>query len=153
MDIIYSEIYIQFVFAVKGKQSLILPSWEEELYKYITGLVENKNHKMIAINSVPDHLHFFVDFDPNSSLDDLVEEVKKSTITFVNSNFVANSDFNWQEGYGGFSYSKSAVDEVVKHIMNQKNFHREISFKDEYISLLNEYKIDFEEKYLFDWII
>ncbi len=148
----YSQIYIQVVFAVKGRQSLIQPEWEEKLYKYITGIVRNKEQKMIAINGMPDHIHIFIGMKPSCCLSDLVREIKKSSNEFINENKFSKFKFSWQEGYGAFSYSHSHIERVVKYIMNQKQHHRKISFKDEYIRFLKKFEIEHDEKYLFEWI-
>ena len=147
----YSQIYIQIVFAVKGRQSLIAPSWETTLYKYISGIVKKKEQKMLAINGMPDHLHMLVNMKPTCCLSDLIREIKKSSNSFINQNKLCRN-FSWQNGFGSFSYSISDLDNVIKYIMNQKEHHKKQSFKDEYLSLLNEFEIGYDEKYLFEWI-
>ncbi len=148
----YSNLYIQIIFAVKGRQSLIDPVWEDELYKYITGIVQGKGHKMLIINGVPDHIHFFIGMNPSCSISDLVREVKKCSNEFLKQNNLTNDFFSWQDGYGAFSYSKSDIDKVVKYIMNQKEHHKKQSFKEEFLSFLKNHNIEYNEKYLFDWI-
>ncbi|HMS65409.1 MAG TPA: IS200/IS605 family transposase [Ignavibacteria bacterium] len=148
----YSQIYIQTIFAVKGRRSLIHSEWEERLYKYITGIVQNKEQKMLAINGIPDHIHFFIGMKPTCCLSDLVREIKKSSNEFIKNENFTNSKFNWQEGFGAFSYSHSQIDTVIKYIMNQKKHHKQISFKEEYIDFLKKFKIEYNEKYLFEWI-
>ena len=148
----FSQIYIQVVFAVQGRNSIIKVEWEEELYKYITGIVQNKGQKMLAINGSFDHIHLFIGMKPSCRLSDLVREVKKSSNVFINEKRFSRYKFEWQEGYGSFSYSHSAIDNVVKYIMNQKEHHKKRSFKEEYISLLKKFEIDYKEEYLFDWI-
>ncbi len=147
----YSQIYIQIVFAVKNRNGLIKPEWEEDLYKYITGIVQNKEQKMLAINGVKDHIHFFIGMKPNCCLSDLVREVKKASNIFVNEKYIHTKNFSWQEGFGAFSYSRSHIDNVVKYIANQKEHHKKQSFKEEYIQLLKKFDIDYDEKYLFNW--
>jgi putative transposase len=148
----YSQIYIQIVFAVKNRDSLIDISWEERLYQYITGIVQNKNQKMIAINGMPNHIHIFIGLKPNCCLSDLVREIKKSSNEFIAENKFTPHKFNWQEGYGAFSYSHSQIDNVFKYVMNQKEHHKKVTFKDEYIDFLKKFEITYDEKYLFDWI-
>jgi putative transposase len=148
----YSQIYIQTVFAVKGRQSLIKPEWDENLYRYITGIVENKAQKMLAINGVENHIHLLIGMKPSCCLSDLVREIKKSSTDFINENNFSTLKFSWQEGFGAFSYSHSQLDKVAKYVMNQKDHHRKISFKDEYISFLKAFQVTYNEKYLFDWI-
>ncbi|MBN8706983.1 MAG: IS200/IS605 family transposase [Bacteroidetes bacterium] len=148
----YSQIYIHIVFAVKGRENLIKPDWEEQLFKYITGIVQNKGQKMLAINGIPDHIHFLIELKPNCNLSDLVREIKKSSNVFINENHFTRFNFSWQEGFGAFSYSYSQIDDVCKYILNQKDHHRKRTFREEYIDLLNKFKIEFNEHYLFDWI-
>jgi REP element-mobilizing transposase RayT len=148
----FSQIYIQVVFAVKGRESLIRPEWEERLYQYITGIVRGKEQKMLAINGMPDHIHFFIGMKPSCCLSDLVREVKKSSNEFINENKLSKFKFVWQEGYGAFSYSHSQKDNAIKYILNQKEHHRRVTFREEYIDFLKKFEIGHDEKYLFDWI-
>ena len=148
----YSQIYIQVVFAVKGRESLIHQSWEEQLYKYITGIVQNKEQKMLAINGMPDHIHFLIGMKPSCCLSDLVREVKKSSNEFIRAKKFITSQFQWQEGYGAFSYSHSSLDQVIAYILNQKEHHRKKTFKEEYREFLEKFKIEHDLKYLFEWI-
>lgn len=148
----FSQIYIQVVFAVQGRNSIIKVEWEEELYKYITGIVQNKGQKMLAINGSFDHIHLFIGMKPSCRLSDLVREVKKSSNVFINEKRFSRCKFEWQEGYGSFSYSHSAIDNVVKYIMNQKEHHKKRTFKEEYITLLKKFEIEYKEEYLFKWI-
>ena len=146
----FSQIYIQVVFAVKGRDSLIHSSWEEELYKYISGIVKNKEQKMLAINGMPDHIHFLIGMKPSCCLSDLVREIKKSTNDFIKEKKFSKFKFQWQEGYGAFSYSHSSLDNVIGYIMNQKEHHKKQTFKEEYLDFLQQYKVEFNEKYLFE---
>ena len=146
----FSQIHIQVVFAVKYRQALINRFWEDELYKYITGIIQGKNQKLLAINGVPDHIHFLIGMRPSCCLSDLVGEVKKSSTAFLKNKFLSN--FRWQDGYGAFSYSHSDIDKVIKYIMNQKKRHKKQTFKEEYLELLEKFEIDFDEKYLFNWL-
>ncbi len=148
----YSQIYIQIVFAVQNRDALISSSWEEKLYKYITGIVQNKGQKMLAINGTNNHIHFLIELKPSCCLSDLVREVKKSSHEFIKENKFSKFKFNWQEGYGSFSYSHNHLNNVVEYIKNQKAHHTRNSFKDEYIQFLKNYNVDYIEKHLFDWI-
>ena len=130
----FSQIYIQVVFAVKGRDSLINATWEEELYKYISGIVKNKGQKMLAINGMPDHIHFLIGMKPSCCLSDLVREIKKSSNDFIKEKKFSKLKFEWQKGYGAFSYSHSNLGNVIKYIMNQKEHHKKQTFKDEYLS-------------------
>ncbi len=148
----FSQIYIQIVFAVRNRDALISASWEEQLYKYITGIVQNKEQKMLAINGMPDHIHFLIGMKPTCCLSDLVREVKKSSNTFINEQGLSKYKFEWQEGYGAFSYSHSALDAVIGYIHNQKEHHKKSTFQEEYKSFLKKFNIDYKEEYLFTWI-
>lgn len=148
----FSQIYIQVIFAVKNRGSLIHSSWEEELYKYITGIVTNKGQKMLAINGMPDHIHFLIGMKPNCCLSDLVRETKKSSNDFINRKKLSRNKFQWQEGYGAFSYSHSSLNNVIAYITNQKDHHKTQSFKDEYKAFLIKFQIEHKDEYLFEWI-
>ena len=148
----FSQIYIQTVFAVQGRKSLINSSWEEELYKYISGIVRNKGQKMLAINGMPDHIHFYIGMKPSCCLSDLVREIKKSSNDFIAEKNFSKFKFQWQEGYGAFSYSHSNLDNVIKYVMNQKEHHKKRTFKEEYLSFLKKFDIEFKDEYLFEWV-
>jgi REP element-mobilizing transposase RayT len=148
----FSQIHIQIVFAVKHRVSLIDPSWEISLHKYITGIITNKGQKLLAINGMPDHVHIFIGMKPSCCLSDLVREIKKASTDFIHENKLSKYRFNWQEGFGAFSYSRSDIDRVVKYILNQKEHHAKQKFRSEYKILLQEYEVAYEEKYLFSWI-
>ncbi len=148
----YSQIYIQIVFAVKGRESLIDHTWEEELYKYITGIIANKGQKMLAINGMPDHLHIFIGMKPACCLSDLVKEIKKSSNDFIKEKRFIKFKFQWQEGYGAFSYSHSDLDKVIKYIMNQKQHHKTKTFREEYVEFLKNFAIEYKDEYLFEWV-
>tara|TARA_R110002049_G_scaffold224203_1_gene395914 strand:+ start:765 stop:1229 length:465 start_codon:yes stop_codon:yes gene_type:complete len=148
----FSQINIQLVFAVKGRSSLIDVSWEADLYKFITGLVQNKGQKLLAINGMPDHIHILIGMKPTCKLSDLVREIKKSTNTFIQENRFSNFKFEWQEGYGVFSYSNREVGSIISYINNQKQHHRTLGFREEYISFLKNHEIEFKEEFLFKWI-
>ncbi|MEI6519893.1 MAG: IS200/IS605 family transposase [bacterium] len=149
----YTQIYIQIVFAVQNRMALIDPLWEDELYKYITGVVQKKEQKMIAINGNPDHIHFLIGMKPTCNLSELIREVKKSSNVFINDKRFVPYNFNWQEGYGAFSYSHNQLDNVINYINNQKEHHRKQTFKEEYLNFLRMNNISFKEEYLFEWII
>lgn len=148
----YSQIYIQIVFSVQNRKALIHESWEDELYKYITGIIQNKGQKLIAINGMPDHIHIFIGMKTNCSLSDLVREVKKSSNSFINEKQFTTIPFYWQEGFGAFSYSFSHIDRVVQYIKNQKIHHQKKTFKDEYLEFLEKFEIEYKEEYLFEWL-
>ncbi|HLN55259.1 MAG TPA: transposase [Bacteroidales bacterium] len=144
----YSQIYIQIVFAVQGRDNIIKPEWENRLYQYIAGFIRNKKQKLLAINGTSDHLHILIGMLPSCCLCDLIRELKKSSNAFIKENRLCKFRFNWQEGFGAFSYNKSQIDDVIKYIMNQKVHHREQTFRNEFVKHLEENEIDYEEKYL-----
>jgi putative transposase len=148
----FSQIYIQVVFAVKHRDSLIKPDWEERLYQYITGIIRGKEQKLLAMNGTQNHIHIFIGMKPSCCLSDLVREVKKSRNDFINENKLSRYKFHWQEGFGAFSYNHSQIDHVIKYIMNQKEHHRKITFKEESIDFLKKFEIAHDLKYLFEWI-
>lgn len=148
----YSQIYLQFVFAVKGRANVIHEDFREELQKYITGIIANKGHQLIAVYANPDHVHIFISLKNLSlSISQLVKEIKVSSTNFINGKQFCRTKFYWQEGYGCFSYSKSQKDAVVKYIENQREHHQKQSFKEEYIDFLDKFEIEYDEKYLFEF--
>lgn len=147
----FSQIYIQIVFAVQNRKALIDYSWEEQLYKYITGIVTNKGQKLITINGMPDHVHIFIGMKPTCCLSDLVREIKKSSNTYIKDNNLTKAKFNWQEGFGAFSYSHSHIDNVYNYILNQKIRHKKVTFKEEYFEILEKFNVDFKEEYVFEF--
>lgn len=148
----FSQIYIQVVFAVKGRDSLIQKDWEEELYKYISGIVRNKEQKLLAINGMSDHIHFLIGMKPSCCLSDLVREIKKSSNEFVKEKRFSKAKFQWQEGFGAFSYGHAALNNVIGYINNQKEHHKKQSFRDEYIGFLKAFQIEYKDEYLFEWM-
>ena len=148
----YTQIYIQIVFAVKGRQNLIPKQHREELHKFITGIVSNRGQKLFAIFVMPDHVHLLLSISPNILTSDLVRDIKAGSSKFINDNRLIVGKFNWQEGYGAFSYSKGQVDNVVKYILNQEEDHKKKTFKEEYLDFLRKFDIKYDDKYLFEWI-
>jgi len=148
----YTQIYIQVVFAVKGRQSLIRKEFKDELYKYIAGIIRKQNQKLLAINGMSDHVHIFFGMEPDIRLSDLVRDIKANSSKFINDKKSVRGKFNWQVGYGAFSYSQSQKDSVIKYIMNQEKHHAKRTFKEEYLELLRRFEINYNEKYLFEWI-
>ncbi len=148
----YTQIHIQAVFAVKNRASLIGNSWKEDLYKYISGIVSGNNHKPIAINGMPDHIHIFFGLRPSQSLSDLMQDIKGNSSKWINNKGFVNGAFSWQEGYGAFSYRKSDVNQIVQYIANQEAHHRYKPFTEEYIDLLREFDVDYHDRYIFKTI-
>lgn len=148
----YTQIYIQFVFATKGREMTIRPEFRDEIEKYITGIFTNKEQKIIAIYLNPDHVHIFFSYkNLKIGIPDLVKVVKTEATNFINEKNMVQGKFSWQEGYGAFSYAKSQKDAVTKYILNQEEHHKKRNFKEEYFDLLNKFEIDFKEKYLFEF--
>lgn len=148
----YSQIYLQFIFAVKGRENLIHESFREELQKYITGIISNKGQKLICIYANPDHIHIFISYKTlHISISQLVQEIKVSSTNFINEKRFCVGRFYWQEGYGCFSYAKSQKSAVVNYIETQKEHHKKESFREEYIKFLQKFEIEYDVKYLFDF--
>jgi len=148
----YTQLYIHIVFAVKYRQCLLHMRFEEDVFKYITGIVQTKGHKLIAINGMPDHIHIFVGLKPKEAISDLVRGIKKDSSKFSNSKNWFNSKFNWQGGFGAFSYAHSQISNVANYIANQKAHHKQRAFREEYLELLAKFQIESDEKYQFEWI-
>lgn len=148
----YTQIYIQIVFAVSNRLSLIHSEHKEEIYKYITGIIRNDGHKLIAINGMSDHLHILLGLKPDMALSDLVRDIKTNSSKFINQKRLTSGKFIWQEGYGAFSYGHSQLDIIIRYIQNQEQHHSRKSFKDEYLTLLKKFRVDFESKYVFSFL-
>jgi REP element-mobilizing transposase RayT len=140
------------VFSVKERQNVIHKTWREELFKYVSGIVKGKDQKVFAIGGMPDHIHILISLRPNCMISELVNSVKTNSSKWINSRGFVKGKFNWQEGYGAFSYGQSQLDHVIQYINNQEQHHQKRSFKEEYIELLQRFNVKFEEKYLFDWV-
>ena len=145
----FSKIYIQIVFAVKGRQNLISTEWKDELHKYITGIIQEKGHKMLQVNSMPDHIHIFIGMRPTQSIASLVQNVKAESSKWVKGKKFCTTPFAWQEGYGAFSYSKSHVPDVIRYIQNQEAHHQKETFLEEYKKILKAFEIEYDEQYIF----
>jgi len=146
----YTQLYIHFVFVVQDRASLINKLWKDELYKYITAIVQNKKHKLISINGMPDHIHLFVGLNPQSSISNLMKDVKASSSKWINEKGFVKGKFRWQLGYGAFSYSQSHISNVINYIENQEHHHKKLTFNEEYKLFLEKYNVDFDIKYLFN---
>ena len=146
----YSQLYIQIVFAVKGRQAFIKENFREELQKYISGIIAQKKQKLYAIYCMSDHTHILVSMKPDIAISDLVRDIKSNSSSFIDDKkFVKN--FSWQTGFGAFSYSKSQSKNVVDYILNQPEHHKKKTFKEEYIDFLQKFEIEYDEKYLFEF--
>ena len=145
----YTQLYVQCVFAVKFRHAMISAEWEERLRLYITAIVQNNEHKMIAINNMPDHLHLFIGLNPAQSLSNIMQQVKGDSSEWINKERLTTRKFNWQSGYGAFSYSKSHIANVANYIERQQEHHKKISFLEEYKKMLDSFVIEYNEKYIF----
>lgn len=148
----FSQVYIQIVFAVKGRENLIISKWKDELHRYISGIITNKEQKSIIVNSMPDHIHVFIGLRPSMAISDLVRDIKNNSSNFINEKKWVKGKFSWQEGYGVFSYSHSQIETVYNYILNQEEHHKKKTFREEYLDFLRKFNIEYQEKYLFDWI-
>ena len=145
----YTQIHIQAIFAVKKRTGLIQKEWKDELYKYTTGIIQKNDHKLLAINGVADHIHIFLGMRPAQSLSELMQDVKANSSKWINEKKFINDKFEWQEGYGAFSYSRSQISKVIAYIENQKEHHRKTTFLEEYKNFLEKFEIDYDERYIF----
>lgn len=148
----YSQLYIQVVFAVKGRQNLIDKNWQTELHKYIAGIIKEKQQKSIIVNGVADHIHCFIGLKPTMAISDLVRDIKNNSSKFINERGFVKGKFQWQEGYGVFSYAHSQIDKVYNYILNQEEHHRKQSFKEEYLEFLKKFEVQYTSEFLFDWL-
>jgi putative transposase len=144
----YTQIYLQCVFAVEDRTSLIKSDWKYELYKYITGIVQTNKHKLRAINGVANHIHIFIGYKPHQLIPELLQDIKGSSSKWINQKGIIRGKFKWQAGYGAFSYSHSQIDSVVKYIRNQQQYHKRKSFKEEYRELLKRFDKLYDERYI-----
>ncbi len=145
----YTQIHIQFVFAPKFRKALIHSSWKKELYLYMSGIVERNRHKLIAINGMPDHIHILIGCRPHQSASDLMQNLKRDSSKWINTKKLSSSKFEWQEGFGGFSYSKSQLKDVIKYIENQEKHHEKKTFIQEYLDFLDKFEVEYDERYIF----
>ncbi len=147
----YVQAYFHLVFAVRNRQALIQKPWKDELEKYITGIIQNKGHKLIAIGSMPDHIHIFIGYNLNQTIPSLVEEIKTSSNHWINNSGFSYSKFNWQKGYGAFTHSHSKIAIVSNYVLTQEKHHHKTTFKEEYHQMLEEYEVPYKEAYMFEF--
>jgi len=147
----YVQAYFHLVFAVKNRQALISKSWKDDLEKYITGIIQNNDHKLISIGSMPDHIHIFIGYNLNQKIPDLVEQIKTSSNHWIKKKNFTKIKFNWQTGYGAFTHSHSQIDTVTRYILNQEKHHKKKTFKEEYLEMLKKFQITYKEKYIFEF--
>ena len=145
----YTQIYIQYVFAVQNRISLIKNEWKDELYKYMTGIINQHEHKLLSIGRMTDHIHALVSMHPKQAPSDLMYELKRSSSLWINENKFVVGKFSWQEGFGAFSYSQSQISRVSKYIENQETHHKKKTFREEYLDFLKAFNIEFDERYVY----
>jgi putative transposase len=145
----YTQIYIQFVFAVQNRISLINENWQTDLYKYMTGIIEQQEHKLFSINGIADHVHILVSMNPKQAPSDLMFHVKRSSSIWINDKKLCPGKFSWQEGFGAFSYGKSQIPTIARYIENQQNHHMKRTFIDEYKGFLNAFGIEYDDRYIY----
>jgi REP element-mobilizing transposase RayT len=148
MTATYSQIFVQLVFGVKSRKSLIPQENLEEMFEYIAGIIRNKGHKLIIVGGVSDHVHIFIVLKPGVALSSLVRDIKNNTTNFINLQNWIPEKFSWQNGFGAFSYGSSQIEQVFNYIKNQKEHHKIKTFREEYIAFLQKFGVDYEEKYL-----
>ena len=146
----YSQLYVQMIFAVKYRQSLITWETKSRIEQYICGIAANNHCKPISIYCNPDHVHLFVSMKPKVSCSEVVQRIKSGTSLFINQNHLLANHFEWQTGFGAFSYGKSQTDAVCKYIQNQSEHHKKVSFRDEYFAFLKAFEVEYDTKYLFN---
>lgn len=144
----YTQIHIQAVFAVQDRMSIVSGNWKDELYKYITGIIQSYDHKLLQINGMPDHIHILFGMRPTQSLSDLMQLVKQDSSKWVNNRGFVKGKFSWQSGYGAFSYSKKELVPIIRYIQNQEQHHKTESFEREYQLLLKEFEVEYDERYI-----
>ncbi len=148
----YTQIYLHLVFSPLGHHSVIPPKYHEELQKYTTGIIQNRKHKLLAIKYMSDHVHIFIGYQPSQPLPDLLRDIKANTSKLIRDKKWLPGKFQWQEGYGAFSYGRSQIDDVIHYINTQDKHHKKATFRDEYLKLLEKFDVDYDVAYLFDWI-
>ena len=145
----YTQIHIQAVFSVQNRNCIITKIWKDDLYKYISGIIRNNGHKLLSINGMPDHIHLLIGLRPTQSISDLLQDIKGNSSKWINEKHLVTGKFSWQEGYGAFSYRKEDIPVLIKYIDNQERHHQRKSFKEEYLDLLKEFEIEYDDKYVF----
>lgn len=145
----YTQIHLQFIFAVQNRRSLIQQTWKERLYKYITSIVQNQGHKIIIINGMPDHLHIVTGMRPIQAVSELLQFIKRDSSKWINENKLVAGKFQWQDGFGAFSYSRSQLPALINYVLNQEIHHSKKTFLTEYTEMLDKFEITYEKQYLF----
>jgi putative transposase len=149
---VYTQMYVQLVFAVKNRRAVLIPEIRNQVFEYMSGILSSLRHKSIIVNGVSSHVHILMGLNPTVSISGTVHDLKRGSSLYINDHGLLSDRFTWQEGFGGFTYSRSQLDDVYKYIQNQQKHHERVTFKEEYIQFLNKFEIEFEERFLFDFL-
>lgn len=147
----YTQLYIHLVFAVKNRNALIKKAWKNDLEKYMTGIIQNHKHILLAIGGMPDHIHIFIGYNPSQLIPNLVENIKTSSNAWIKENKLSDFKFEWQKGYGAFSHSRAQLDTVVNYILTQEEHHKKTTFREEYLKTLSEFAVEYKDEYVFEF--
>ena len=148
----FTQIYVQLVFAVKNRDAVLSKEIRNYVFKYMSGILTNMKHKSIIVNGTSNHVHILLGLNPSISVSDTVHGIKRSSSLFINKEKLCIGRFNWQEGYGGFSYSRTQIPNIYNYIENQESHHKLKTFQQEYIDYLNTNEMEFDEQFLFDFL-
>jgi putative transposase len=148
----YTQLYVQLVFAPKFHDAVLYKNIRKRVFEYISGIITEMKHKSIIVNGVSNHVHIFLGLNPSKSISDTVHDIKRSSTLFINKEKLCKGTFAWQEGYGGFSYGRSQIDELYQYILNQEQHHKKVTFRDEYLQFLKNFEIQYDERFLFDFL-
>ena len=147
----FTQMYVQLVFAVSQRESGLSKNIRPRVFEYVSGIVTGLKHKSIIVNGVSDHIHILIGLNPAVSVSDTVHDIKRGSSIFINENKLVLGRFSWQDGYGGFTYSRSQIENIFKYIENQESHHAKRSFRDEYMFILNKYEIEYDPRFLFEF--
>jgi putative transposase len=148
----FTQLYVQLVFAVKNRDAVLYKTIRRRVFEYMSGIITELNHKSIIVNGISNHVHILIGLNPSKSVSETVHDIKRSTSLLINNEKLCMGKFAWQEGYGGFTCSRSQLDDVYRYIQNQEEHHTKRTFKEEYLQFLKKYKIEYDERFLFDFI-
>ncbi|NOU45893.1 MAG: IS200/IS605 family transposase [Bacteroidales bacterium] len=148
----FTQLYVQLVFAVKNREAILHKSIRNRIFEYMSGIITQMNHKSIIVNGVSNHVHIFIGLNPTKTISETVHDIKRSTSLFINDEKLCPYKFAWQDGYGGFTHSRSQIHDVYQYILNQEEHHKKQTFRDEYIQYLKKFEIEYDERFLFDFL-
>lgn len=147
----FTQLYVQLVFAVQNRDAVLHDKIRSRVFQYMSGTLTDMKHKSIIVNGVSDHVHILIGMNPSISISDTVRDVKRSSSLFISRENLCRGKFSWQEGYGGFTYSRSQLDNVYQYILHQEAHHKKKTFREEYLGFLKKFEIDYDERFLFDF--